>query len=108
MKNGKISIEDFDRIISSGKLVFVDFFAEWCGPCQMMMPVITEIAEEYKDDSKVEVLKIDVDECPEIASRYGVMSIPTFLFIKDNEKLDIITGASSKDIIISKIKELSK
>ena len=69
MKNGKISIEDFDRIISSGKLVFVDFFAEWCGPCQMMMPVITEIAEEYKDDSKVEVLKIDVDECPERASQ---------------------------------------
>lgn len=108
MEKGRISIEEFNNLISSNKIVFVDFFADWCGPCQMMLPVITEIAEDYKDSDKVKILKIDVDENPEIASRYGVMSIPTFLLIKNNEVLETVTGAVSKDLIVSKIEEFSK
>ncbi len=75
--------EDFkEKVIDSEKTVIVDFFANWCGPCKMLSPVLEEIAEERED---VDVAKVDVDECPDLAQEYGVMSIPALKVIRGGE-----------------------
>lgn len=102
----QVSKEEFDNLVAEDKLIFVDFFADWCGPCQMMLPIIEEIADGYKDNDKVKIIKMDVDQNSEIASRYHIMSVPTYLFIKKNEVLYSVSGAVSKDAIIAKINEL--
>lgn len=73
--------ENFDALIRDNKLVLVDFFATWCGPCKMIAPFIEEVAEEY--EGKAVVAKIDVDEAQEIAAEYGISSIPTVILFKD-------------------------
>ena len=70
--------------------VLVDFWATWCGPCKMMAPNVEEIATEYK--GKVTVGKVDVDECQELATRFGIMSIPTLIVFKDGEKKEVLVG----------------
>jgi thioredoxin 1 len=80
---------DFDSHIASG-VVLVDFYADWCGPCQMMMPAVEELAKQYAGRAKV--IKVNTDEAGEIAGRYDVMSIPTFVILKDGEVADTITG----------------
>lgn len=79
----------FDEITSKG-VVLVDFWATWCGPCKMMAPNVEEIATEYK--GKVTVGKVDVDECQELATRFGIMSIPTLIVFKDGEKKEVLVG----------------
>jgi len=74
--------------------MIVDFWAPWCGPCRMVSPVIEEIAEDH--DGKVAVGKVNVDENPGIASRFGIMSIPTILIFKDGKIMDKVVGALSK------------
>ena len=74
---------------------FLDFWAPWCGPCQMMKPVIEELEKEYKD--KVEFVKINVDEDSITASKYGVMGIPTFIIEKDGKEIARKTGHTSKE-----------
>lgn len=81
--------QDFDEITSKG-VVLVDFWATWCGPCKMMAPNVEEIATEYK--GKVTVGKVDVDECQELATRFGIMSIPTLIVFKDGEKKEVLVG----------------
>ncbi len=81
--------QNFDEITSKG-VVLVDFWATWCGPCKMMAPNIEEIATEYK--GKVTVGKVDVDECQELATRFGIMSIPTLIVFKDGEKKEVLVG----------------
>lgn len=81
--------QNFDEITSKG-VVLVDFWATWCGPCKMMAPNVEEIATEYK--GKVTVGKVDVDECQELATRFGIMSIPTLIVFKDGEKKEVIVG----------------
>lgn len=81
--------QNFDEITSKG-VVLVDFWATWCGPCKMMAPNVEEIATEYKD--KVTVGKVDVDECQELATRFGIMSIPTLIVFKDGEKKEVLVG----------------
>ena len=71
---------DFNEIIKEG-VTLVDFYADWCGPCRMLAPVIEKISEEYKD--KINVVKVNVDNCRELAIRYGIQSIPTLVVIKD-------------------------
>lgn len=81
--------QNFDEITSKG-VVLVDFWATWCGPCKMMAPIVEEIATEYK--GKVTVGKVDVDECQELATRFGIMSIPTLIVFKDGEKKEVLVG----------------
>jgi thioredoxin 1 len=82
----------------------VDFWAEWCGPCKMVGPIIDQLATEY--EGKVTVGKLDVDSNPEVATKFGIRSIPTILFIKNGEIVDKLVGAASKSTLDEKIKAL--
>lgn len=90
---------NFKEIIDSG-VVVVDFWAAWCGPCRMIAPTLEEIAQERQD---VVVGKLDVDMYPQLASKYGVMSIPTLLFFKDGELKDSSIGVVPKNVLLNKI-----
>ncbi len=84
---------NFDEKIKTGA-VLVDFWAQWCGPCRMAGPVIDELAEEYKD--KLAVAKVDVDSEPEVAEKFGVMSIPTVILFKDGQEVGRQIGFAGK------------
>jgi thioredoxin 1 len=92
------------EVINSDVPVLVDFWAPWCGPCQMMGPIIEQLAEEF--ESKIKIGKLDVDENPETAEQYDVMSIPVLMFFKDGKNVEQLTGAQSKDVLEKKIKEI--
>ena len=99
----KLTKENFAReVLESEKKVLVDFYADWCGPCQMMGPVIEEIAGERSD---IKVCKINIDEEMEIAQKYGVMSIPTFIVFKDGEVFKKDLGAKQKSAVLSLLEE---
>lgn len=85
---------EFDtKLTEAGNsLVVVDFFAQWCGPCKLIAPKIEELAAEYPD---VVFLKVDVDECEDIASDYEITAMPTFVFIKNKKKVDAFSGANA-------------
>ena len=80
----------FDETLAEGKLMMVDFWAAWCGPCRMLGPVIEDLAAKY--EGKVVVGKVNVDEQQALAIRYGVMSIPTVIFLKDGKEIDRKVG----------------
>ena len=86
------------EIIHSDRKVLLDFWAPWCGPCRMVLPVVEEIAEERED---IKVGKINVDENPELASRYGVMTIPTLIVMEKGEILQQVSGARNKTAILA-------
>ena len=91
----------FDELLQSEKLVIVDFWATWCGPCRMLSPLLDEVEAEMAD--KVEVVKVNVDDADEIAMRYRIMSIPTLIFFKDGKMVDRSVGAMPKSSLIEKI-----
>ena len=83
----------------------IDFYADWCGPCIAMKPVVEELGKELS--GRVEIKKINVDENQEEASKYGVMSIPTYLILKDGKEVDRFVGVTSKEVIKHKISQHS-
>ena len=97
-------MKDFNTIIASDKPVLVDFFAEWCGPCRMVSPIIDELAQEY--EGRVVIGKMDVDNNDEVVGQFGIRNIPTVLFLKNGEMVDKIVGATSKDKFVEKIEAL--
>ena len=97
----EITDSNLDEILATDKPVLVDFWAEWCGPCKMIGPVVEELAGEY--EGKAVIGKVNVDENPETASKYGIRSIPTLLVIKGGEIVDKQIGAVPKAVLAGKI-----
>jgi thioredoxin 1 len=94
----------FDELLKDEKLVIVDFWAVWCGPCRMIAPILDQISEEMAD--KVSVVKCNVDDCEDVAMRFRIMNIPTLLFFKNGEMVDRTVGAMPKAALVEKIESL--
>lgn len=99
-----ITSENLKTLMDSGKPLVVDFWAEWCGPCRTMSPIVDELAAEY--EGRVVIGKCDVEENDEITMKYGVRNIPTIVFLKGGEQVDKQVGACSKDALKAKIEKL--
>lgn len=103
MAEVKLTADNFDQeVLKSDVPVLVDFFAEWCGPCKQMAPVIEELAKEY-EGQPVKIAKLNVDEAGDIPQKYGILSIPTFKIFKGGEVVDEFMGAQPKDAVKQKI-----
>ena len=90
-----------EEVVNSDRPVLIDFFAPWCGPCRMVVPLVEQIAEERED---IKVVKINVDEDPELANQFGVMTIPTLYVFKNGEAVNHRSGAMPKEQILAMVK----
>jgi thioredoxin 1 len=99
-------MSDFNELINSEKPTLVDFFATWCGPCRMMTPIINEMEKEMVGDANI--LKLDVDQNKEIAIKYGIRGVPTFIIFKNGEPVWRQSGAMSKNVLVEKLNQYSQ
>ncbi|MGL4411376.1 MAG: thioredoxin [Bacteroidales bacterium] len=99
-----ITDANFQELLESGKPLVVDFWAEWCGPCRMITPIIEDLAKEY--DGRANIGKCNVDENDAITQQFGIRNIPTILFFKNGELVDKVVGASQKPAIAAKIEAI--
>jgi len=100
----QITSENLESLMSGAQPLVVDFWATWCGPCRMIAPVISELAEKY--DGKVVVGKCDVEENDDLAAEFGIRNIPTILFFKNGQIVDKMVGAASKAVLEAKFESL--
>lgn len=101
----QIKTDTFQKeVLESSVPVLVDFSAVWCGPCQMMGPVLDQLSAEY--DGKAKIVKVDIDESSELAMKYQVMSVPNMIFFKDGKKVDAVIGAVPADFLKEKLDHL--
>jgi thioredoxin 1 len=101
-----ITDANYERILAEGKPVVIDFWAEWCGPCRMVGPIVEELADEYA--GRVVVGKCDVDENNDIASKFGIRNIPTLLFFRDGVLADRHVGYAPKSELAARVENLLK
>ena len=99
----ELNEQTFDQAIAASPLVVVDFFATWCGPCKMLAPILDGIEEETPD---VAFFRVDVDQAPDLARRFGIMSIPTLIFFRDGNEFAKTVGVLRKPELLAKIEEL--
>ncbi|MDR0844904.1 MAG: thioredoxin [Tannerella sp.] len=99
-----VTDENFNELLSEGKPIVIDFWAEWCGPCRMVGPIIDELASEY--EGRVIVGKLNVDESSDVVAQFGIRNIPTVLFIKDGKVVDKQVGNTHKRAYVEKIENL--
>ena len=92
---------NFNELLQDIKLVVVDFWATWCGPCRMLSPILDEVEAEMAD--QITVVKVNVDDADEIAGQFRIMSIPTLLFFKNGQVVDKTVGAMPKNVLVDKI-----
>ena len=97
----KITDANYEEIAATDKLILIDFWAQWCGPCRMLSPTIYDLANEY--EGKAVIGNVDVDDNPDIAEKFSIRNIPTILFVKNGEVVDKTVGAVPKNEIIDKI-----
>ncbi len=94
---------NFEQFLKSSEWLFVDFWANWCGPCKMMAPLVEELSEEM--NSKISFGKLDVDKNPDTAQKYGVTSMPTFVIFRKGEIVDRVVGAQSREALKQRIEQ---
>lgn len=99
-----VSDANYKEVLGASRRVVLDFWAEWCGPCRMVGPIIDELAEEY--DGRITVGKVNVDENDAVVGQYGIRNIPTVLFFKDGQVVDKQVGAAQKNAFVEKMNKL--
>lgn len=100
----EVTDANFEELVNAGKPMVLDFWAEWCGPCRMVSPIIDELATEY--EGKVTIGKMDVDNNNDVVAQFGIRNIPTVLFFKERKLVDKQVGAAQKSAFVAKIDAL--